>query len=495
MSLQDVIEHPGKFYIGGAWTEPSSGDEITVLNSATEEVFEVVAEAQEADVNRAVDAARQAFDKGPWPRMSHEERAGYLRALADELDKRAERHARIWVTESGVLHSIAATRMGSIAATYRYYADLASTFPFQEKHPSASGGELALLVREPVGVVGAIVPWNGTPGLITSKVAPALLAGCCVVVKASPEAPGSAYILAEAAEAAGLPEGVVNILTADREVSEKLVAHPGVDKIAFTGSTIAGQKIGAICGGRIARQTLELGGKSPALILDDYDIETAAKAITEKATFLTGQVCASLTRIVVSKARHDDMVEALSSQFARVNVGDPFDAACQMGPLAMSRQRDRVEGYIAKGREEGAKLAAGGGRPAHLNRGYFVEPTVFGNVQNSFTIAREEIFGPVLSVIPAEDESAMIDIANDTDFGLNASVFTNDYDRAYSFAREIRSGTVGQNSYRAELGLAFGGFKQSGLGREGGTEGLHPYLETKVIVLDGMPSNAGRIAG
>jgi acyl-CoA reductase-like NAD-dependent aldehyde dehydrogenase len=495
MTIQDVIKHPGKFYIGGDWTDPSSDDRITVLNSATEEVFAVVAEAREADVNRAVDAARMAFDKGPWPRMSHEERAGYLRALADELDKRAERHARIWVTESGVLHSIATARMGSIGATYRSCADLATTFPFQEKHPSASGGKFALLVREPVGVVGAIVPWNGTPGLITSKVAPALLAGCTVVVKSSPEAPGSAYILAEAAQAAGLPEGVINILTADRAVSEKLVAHPGVDKIAFTGSTIAGMKIGAICGGRIARQTLELGGKSPALILDDYDIETAARTIAERATFLTGQVCAALTRIVVSRKRHDDMVDALSSHFAKVKVGDPFEGSCNMGPLAMSRQRERVEGYIAKGKEEGARLASGGSRPAHLSRGYFIEPTVFGNVDNTFTIAREEIFGPVLSVIPADSESDMIEIANDSDFGLNASVFTNDFDRAYAVARKIRSGTVGQNSFRAEMGLSFGGFKQSGIGREGGAEGLRHYLETKVIVLDGMPSNAGRVAG
>ncbi|MCA0043380.1 aldehyde dehydrogenase [Celeribacter litoreus] len=493
MTVQEIIENPNQFYIGGAWTDPSTADKITVLNSATEEVFEVVAEAQPADVDRAVAAAREAFDKGPWPRMSHLERAEYIRALADELEKRADRHSRIWTTESGVIHSIASARMDSITANYRFHADLASTFPFQERHPSASGGALSLLVREPVGVVGAIVPWNGTPGLITSKVAPALLAGCTVIVKASPEAPGSAYILAEAAHAAGIPAGVINILTADRAASERLVEHPDVDKIAFTGSTIAGMKIGSICGGRIARQTLELGGKSPALILDDYDIETAAKTITEKATFLTGQVCASLTRIIVSRSRHDDLVEALASRFSEVSVGDPFEASCQMGPLAMSRQRDRVEGYIAKGKEEGAKLATGGSRPAHLNRGYFIEPTVFGNVDNNFTIAREEIFGPVLSVIPADSDADMIEIANDTDFGLNASVFTNDVDRAYSVAREIRSGTVGQNGYRAELGIAFGGFKQSGLGREGGTEGVHPYLETKVVVLDGMPENAGRV--
>jgi aldehyde dehydrogenase (NAD+) len=493
-TTDSLIKHPARFYIGGEWTEPSSASRIDVFNSATEELFLTVAEAKEADVNRAVEAARKAFDHGPWPRMSHEERAVHMRAMAAELDKLAVPHATLWTVEAGALHSFTKMRTAGISNDYRSYADLSKTFPFQERHTPKAGGEVALLVREPVGVVAAIVPWNAAPGAIASKVGPALIAGCTVIVKVSPEAPGAAYILAQACENAGMPPGVVNILTAEREVSELLVRHAGVDKIAFTGSTVAGRRIASICGERIARCTLELGGKSPAVVLDDYDIATAAKAIASRATFLTGQVCASLTRIIVSRSRHDALVDALSAEFETVRVGDPFDAATQMGPLAMRRHRERVEGYIAKGKAEGATLATGGGRPRHLDRGFFIEPTVFGNVDNNHVIAREEIFGPVLAVIPADDDEQAVDIANDTIYGLNASVFTSDLDRAYAVARRIRSGTVGQNMMRNEGSIAFGGFKQSGIGREGGAEGLRSYLETKVIVLEGMPGNAGPVA-
>lgn len=489
---ETLIKHPGKFFIDGKWTHPSSDSKIKVFNSATEELYLTVAEAQEPDVNRAVAAARTAFDHGPWPRMSHEERAKYMRALAAELDKLAAPHAILWTVEAGALHSFTKTRTAGISKDYLAYADLSTSFPFQEKRKPKAGGEVALLVREPVGVVAAIVPWNAAPGAISSKVGPALIAGCTVIVKVSPEAPGAAYILAEACENAGMPPGVVNILTAEREVSELLVKHPDVDKISFTGSTAAGRRIYSLCGERIARVTLELGGKSPAVVLDDYDIATAAKSIASRATFLTGQVCASLTRIIVSRSRHDELVAALSAEFEKVKVGNPFDAATQMGPLAMRRHRERVEGYIEKGKAEGATLASGGGRPKHLDRGFYVEPTVFGNVDNSFVIAREEIFGPVLTVIPADNDEQAVDIANDTIYGLNASVFTSDLDRAYAVARRLRSGTVGQNMMRNEGSIAFGGFKQSGIGREGGGEGLRSYLETKVIVLDGMPTNTGR---
>jgi acyl-CoA reductase-like NAD-dependent aldehyde dehydrogenase len=490
-SISSPVLYPEKFFIGGRWTDPSTNARITVTNSATEEVFLTIAEAQEADLERAVVAAREAFDKGPWPRMKPAERAVYLRAVGAELAKRVDAHARIWTTEAGVLHSVSANRIPQFSGEYAFYADLAATFPFQERHPSHSGGKLALLVREAVGVVAAIVPWNGAPGLITKKVAPALLAGCTIVLKASPEAPGSAYILAEAAEAAGLPPGVLNVITADRAVSELLVRHPSVDKVAFTGSTAAGRRIASLCAERIARCTLELGGKSPAIILDDYDVETAARTIATRATFLTGQHCASLTRIIVTRGRHDQLVDALASHFGKVQVGDPFDPASGMGPLATDAQRQRVESLIAKGRAEGATLATGGQRPPHLDRGYFIQPTVFGNVDNHSTLGREEIFGPVLSVIPADDEAHAIAISNDSIYGLNASVFTNDVERAYAVARELRSGTVGQNGFRSEQAIAVGGFKQSGLGREGGVEGLLPYLETKVVVLDGLPAAAG----
>ena len=483
------IKHPDRFFIDGSWAAPSSAAKIDVINSATEELFVRVAEAQQADVDRAVSAARQAFDRGPWPRLAHAERAKYLRAIARELESRTDDLARIWTTESGVVHAIAQGGSRGLGTIYDYYAGLADTFPFEEEHKPGMGGKVGLLVREPVGVVAAIIPWNAPSSLIAYKCAPALLAGCTVVLKASPEAPGAAYILAEACERVGLPNGVLNILTANREVSELLVRHPGVDKVTFTGSTAAGRKIASICGERIARCTLELGGKSAAVILDDFDIGKAAATISAYAGFLTGQVCSSLTRIVVTKQRHDAMVDALAASFSKVKVGDPYEATTAMGPLAMSRQRDRVEGFIAKGKAEGAKLATGGGRPKHLDRGYYIEPTVFGNVDNHSTIAREEIFGPVLSVIAADSEAAAVDIANDSIYGLNASVFTNDVDRAYSTSRELRSGTVGHNSFRTDFGIAFGGFKQSGIGREGGVEGLHPFLETKTVILDATPAH------
>jgi len=484
------LSAPERFFIGGEWVGASSPDQFDVINSSTEEVFFRVAEAKEADLDRAIAAAREAFDRGPWRRLSHAERADYMLKLAAGLDERGIEIGQIWSGQSGILNSMATASAAGHGTRFRYYASLADEFPFQERHQPTAGGNVGLLVREPVGVVGAIIPWNGPMGLIGSKVAPALLAGCTIVLKASPEAPGEAYVFAEIAEAVGLPPGVINVVTADRSVSELLVRDPRVDKISFTGSTAAGRRIASLCGERIARVTLELGGKSAAVVLDDFDIATAASTITSRACMMTGQVCSSLTRIVVTRDRHDELVEALADSFSHVRVGSAWDAESGMGPLAMERQRDRVEGYIAKGVDEGAKLASGGHRPKDLDRGWFIEPTVFGNVDNSFTIAQEEIFGPVLSVIPARDEQHAIDIANDTIYGLNNSVFTNDADRAYDVARELRSGTVGHNAFRTDFGITFGGFKQSGIGREGGIDGLLPYLEAKTIILDAEPTQA-----
>ena len=482
------ILHDDRFFIGGEWVSPSSSDVIKVIDSSTEETYFSVPEAREADMARAVDAAREAFDRGPWPRMSHAERADYLRAIGEGLRGKNDEVGQLWPRESGALFAIAQYTAGGMAGVFDYYAGLASTFPFEEQMRPTMGGEFGLLVREPVGVVGAIIPWNGPLSLISYKIAPALLAGCTVVLKSSPEAPGDAYLFGEIAESIGLPPGVLNIVTADREVSELLVRNPGIDKITFTGSTAAGRRIASLCGERIARCTLELGGKSAAVILDDMDLQVAARTISSAECFLSGQVCSSLTRIIVTRSRHDELVEALAGTFSQVRVGDPFDPQTQMGPLAMDRQHDRVEGYIAKGISEGATLATGGGRPKDLDRGYYIEPTVFGNVDNHSTIAREEIFGPVLSVIPADNEDHAVALANDTIYGLNASVFTNDVDRARQVAGQIRSGTVGHNAFRTDFGMAFGGFKQSGLGREGGTEGLLPFLETKSVILNGQPS-------
>ncbi|WP_099186978.1 aldehyde dehydrogenase [Sphingobium fuliginis] len=487
-NFAEVLKFPDRLFIDGDWVAPSTDARINVVSPSTEEIFIRVAQAAAADMDRAVSAARKAFDDGPWPRMSHIERAGYLRRIGQELRSRANELGGIWTSEMGSLYAANTQMVPGFADVYDYHAELAESFPFIEAREPAQGGT-GYLVREPVGVVAAIVPWNGPLMLASWKVAPALLAGCTVILKASPEAPGALYALTEAAEAAGLPKGVLNLVTADREVSELLVRDSRVDKVSFTGSTLAGRKIGAICGDRIARCTLELGGKSPAILLDDYDIDAFAASIAGSTTILTGQVCAALTRIIVSRSRHDELAEALKARLDAVKVGDPFDARSEMGPLAMARQRDKVEYYIGMGQAEGAMLVTGGRRPSHLERGFYIEPTLFANVDNNATIAREEIFGPVLSLIPVADETEAVRIANESDFGLNASVFTNDADRAFSIAREIRSGTVAQNAFRNDFTIAFGGFKQSGIGREGGTEGLRNYLETKTVLLQSPPSS------
>ena len=355
------VKSPDRFYLGGEWVTPSSADLIDVIQPATEDVWVRIAAARTADVSRAVAAARQAFDAGPWPRMTHAQRAEYLRAIAAGLRSRAEDLSYIWSSEMGILHVDAVARGARIPGIYEFYAGLADSFEFVERHEPAGGG-YGWLVREPVGVVGAIIPWNAAIVAMSWKIAPALLAGCTVVLKSAPEAPVAAYLLAEVAEQAGLPPGVLNIITADREVSEELVRDPGIDKISFTGSTAAGRRIAGICAERVARVNLELGGKSAALILDDYDIGTAAASLAESATELTGQVCSALTRVIVTKDRHDELVEALSAEFAKVRVGDPFDANTDMGPVAMKRQLDKICGLLEAGREEGAVVAAGGRR-------------------------------------------------------------------------------------------------------------------------------------
>lgn len=481
------LRHTDKLFIDGQWVTPSTDSMIAVIDSATEATAFTVAEAAEVDMQRAVSAARSAFDSGPWPRLSHGERAVYLRAIAAGLRERSDDIGALWPREAGVLHSVARQIGAGAAGRFEFYAALADSFAFEEEKTPTAGGEFGLLVREPVGVVGAIVPWNAPLGLMSSKLAPALLAGCTAVLKLSPEAPGEGYVLAEIAEEVGLPPGVLNVVTADREVSELLVRNPGVDKISFTGSVAAGRRIASICGERIARCTLELGGKSAAVILDDIDLGRVAAALAPAACSISGQVCSSLTRIVVSRHRHDELVDLLASQLSSIRIGDPFDPDSQMGPLASQAQFDRVLSYVSRGADEGATLATGGRRPPELDRGFYVEPTVFGNVDNGSTIAREEIFGPVLSVIPVSDELEAVAVANDTIYGLNASVFTDDVDRARAVAAELRSGTVGHNAFRTDVGIAFGGFKQSGIGREGGREGLYPYLETKTVILDGRP--------
>ncbi|MBL8647436.1 MAG: aldehyde dehydrogenase family protein, partial [Sphingosinicella sp.] len=374
------------------------------------------------------------------------------------------------------------------AGIFRDYARLASEFPFVERHTPTAGGNVGLLIHEPVGVVGAIIPWNGPILMLASKLAPALLAGCTVVVKMSPEAPLEAVLLGEICQEIGLPPGVVNVLIADREESELLVRHEGVDKISFTGSSAVGQHVASICGARMARATLELGGKSAAVVLDDASIESVVQAVAPQVSMMGMQFCSALSRVVVPRHRHDQVVEGLAAALGTVRVGDPFDPATEMGPMSMRRQLARVEDFIASGKAEGLTLATGGGRPAGLNSGFYIEPTVFGDAPPNARVAREEIFGPVITVIPARDEEDAIAIANATEFGLNNSVFTADPERFMQVARRLRSGTVGHNAFRSDFGIAFGGFKRSGIGREGGRAGLMPYLESKTVIMDEEPA-------
>ena len=477
------IQHPDRIYINGEWVKPASTKTFAVINPANEELQVEIAEAVEADVERAVAAARQAFDQGPWPKMSPSERASYLSGFAQAMRDNTVKLGHSWTREMGILFEHAQHGGTAFSNYVEQHVAWAESFPWEETFPTTDGrGGDALVVQEPVGVVAAIVPWNSSYILSVVKIVPALLAGCTVVLKASPEAPLGPYLVAELFDDLGLPPGVLNVITADREVSEYLVSHQDVDKVTFTGSTAAGRKIGAICADRVARCTLELGGKSPAIIMDDYDLAAAASTLAQSTAFMTNQVCAALSRIIVSKHRHDELVEALVAEFEKIKVGDPYDPTVQMGPLAMSRQRDRVEQYIEIGRSEG-KLVTGGKRPQHLDKGYYIEPTIFAGIESRATIAQEEIFGPVVVVIPAENEEDAVRLANDTVYGLDGSVFTSDRDLAYKVARQVRTGTMGHNAHRYDHGVSFGGFKQSGMGREGGQQGLREFLEAKTVIL------------
>lgn len=478
------LSYPDRLFIDGAWVEPAKGGRIDVVSAHSEEVIASVAEATEADMDAAVAAARNAFDDGPWPRLQPAERAEWLRKLHAALEPRMPELVRAWIDQIGSLARVAPYVVGAGMATLQFTIDQAATYPFVEKRTPADVRGEALIVREPVGVAVAIVPWNNPFGIMISKVASALLAGCTVIMKPAPETPIEAYIIAEAAEAIGLPPGVLNLVTSHRAAADHLVHNPGVDKVSLTGSTIAGRRVASVCGERLARCTLELGGKSAAIILDDYDLTAAAKMLTSTIIMSAGQVCATLSRVIVSKHRHGELVEAIRAEMEKVRVGDPFDPETQLGPLALERQRGRVLDYVAIGKAEGARLVFGGGRPQHLAKGYYVEPTLFAGVERSMRIAREEIFGPVLSVLPVEDEADAIRAANHSDFGLFGAVFTDDRDAALRVARAMRTGTVTHNIFRFDPFLPFGGFKQSGIGREGGTEGISSYTELKSILLD-----------
>jgi aldehyde dehydrogenase (NAD+) len=481
MSTQTKIDS-NELFIGGGWAEPHGAERIAVICASTEELVGSVPQGTNADIDAAVGAARAAFDDlAGWSSWPAEDRAQALERLADALESRGEEAAQRVSLQNGMPISIAMQSEAIFPAVLaRYYAGMIRQTVLEEERQGLLGGTIDVL-RKPVGVVGAIVPWNFPQCLAMFKLAPLLAAGCTAVIKPSPETVLDSLLLAEAIIEAELPPGVVNIVPGGRELGAYLVEHPGVDKVAFTGSTAAGRTIARRCGELLRPVTLELGGKSAAIVLDDADLAQSVEALFGATLLNNGQTCFLGTRVLAPRPRYDEVVEMFGGLAKAVAVGDSLDPSTQIGPMVSARQRERVEGYIEKGRAEGARIVAGGGRPESQDRGWFVEPTIFADVQNGHTIAREEIFGPVLSLIPYDGVDDAVAIANDSEFGLGGSVWTNDQERGEDVARRVQTGSIGINHYTIDPAAPFGGVKASGLGRELGPEGLSAYLQLQTI--------------
>jgi betaine-aldehyde dehydrogenase len=473
------------FFVDGGFARSQSDRFADIVSPRTEGVIGRVPLATAEDVDRAVDAARRAFDHGEWPRLSPAERAAALRRLADCLDRRQADLTELGVDETGYPIAFSETYMATMPAlNFRMNADIAESYPFEEERDGPAA--LSLVRREPVGVAVLIPPFNGPLTLGTQKAAPALAAGCTVVLKAPVQDPLACYVFAEAVEEAGLPPGVVNVLVADVAESERLVTNPGVDKVSFTGSTPVGKRIAELCGRDMRRATLELGGKSAAIMLDDVDVAKAVPGIVAcSVAMLQGEICTAQSRILVPRSRYDEIVDAFAEQIAALPVGDPADRDKVIGPMITRAHRERVEGYIEIGRQEGATVRTGGGRPQDIDRGWYLEPTLLAGCTNDMRVSQEEIFGPVVVAIPHDGTDDAVAIANDSPFGLSGTVWTEDEDAALDVARRVRTGTFALNTYTVDPTTPFGGYKQSGIGREMGVEGLEGYVEYKSIAVSG----------
>jgi acyl-CoA reductase-like NAD-dependent aldehyde dehydrogenase len=479
-------------FIDGAWVSPRGTQRIEAHSAATEEKLGSFPEAGAQDIDAAVAAARATLRAPEWRDLSPEERSQLMYRFADVLESRSADRAQTVSRQNGMPIAIASFAEGDgVVALLRYYADLITTVPLEEERTRLDGTGTTLVQRTPVGVVAAIAPWNFPAVLAMFKLAPILASGSTVVFKPSPETTLDSYLLAEAAMEAGLPAGVLNIVPGGAETGKTLVSHPGVDKVAFTGSTRAGRQIGAVCGELLRPVTLELGGKSAGIILDDASVEETVAGLATASLLNTGQTCYMSTRILAPASRYTEFVEAITAMASSLPVGDPLDPNTYVGPVVSRAQRERVLGYIEAGRSEGATLTTGGGVPKGQDRGWFVEPTVFADVDNRSTIAREEIFGPVLSVIPYADEDAAIALANDSEYGLGGTVWTTDRDRGVGVARRVETGSFGVNRFDLDWGAPFGGVKSSGIGRELGPEGLDAYFSLKSIFLGAEPAAAG----
>jgi len=471
-------------YAGGCLLASSSPDVVTVANPATEEIVGAAPAAVEKDVEIAVRAARRAFDEGPWPSEDQAARADAMDRLAVALEDRAEDAARLVTAEMGM--PITFSRLNNAefpVAILRYYAALARGLQPEETRVAVSFPGHTVVRREPTGVAAIIAPWNYPLVLAICQLAPALAAGCTVLLKPAPETSLSAYILAEAFEAADFPPGVFNLVTGTDEVAEMLARHRGVDKVAFAGASSTGRRIAALCGETLKSVNLELGGKGAAIVLDDADLAAAAAALGFLSFANSGQACFAMSRVLVPQSRYAQILDGLVEQATVMVIGDPMAAETTMGPLVSPRHRSTVESYVAAGIADGARIVTGGRRPAGPVRGYYYEPTVFAGTTSAMSIARDEILGPVMTVIPYRDEAEAVTIANDSEYGLAGSVWTSDPEHGLDIARRIRVGTFGVNLYVPDLGSPWGGRKASGHGSVYGPEGLDCYLTAKSVFL------------
>lgn len=481
-----------RLFLDGKWVEPESSDTLEAINPATEEAIGTAPRAGRADAARAIQAARSAFDDGPWSRTSPADRASALRRLADAISSRREELTDLGVRETGWTPLMAGWQVErSIGLTLEFADRILSRFDFTTPlQPVLVGGRggmkgvfnQGLVAREPMGVASLISPFNGPFYGQLVKLVPALAAGCTTIVKGSPDTPLQCAILGEILEIADLPAGVVNVLTGDLDASIEMTTNPAVDMISFTGSDAVGRKVMAQAADGVKRVLLELGGKSACVVFPDVDLDLVADEIARNLTTASGQGCVLLTRAIVHQSISETLQEKVVARLRAVKVGDPTDPTTQMGPVISHAARARIEAMIKDAQEQGAELATGGGRPAGLDRGYYLEPTLFSGVQTSMNIAQNEVFGPVGTFMTFDSDDEAIRMANDTRYGLNGSVFSDDIDRAYQVARRLRTGWVNVNtSYYAGPDAPIGGYKQSGLGREGGVNSLAEYLETKTI--------------
>jgi acyl-CoA reductase-like NAD-dependent aldehyde dehydrogenase len=467
-------------WIDGAWT-PANGPLLDLVDPSTEQVIGQVLDTDAAGVAAAVAAARRAFDTGDWLRRTLDERIAVVEALMAAIAQHAEELAQLQTAQMGLPITWARALAAGAGRLAGAAIDGARTMETAYLRRDAVGA--SLIRREPVGVVAVALPWNGPLSAIVGKLVPALVAGCTMVLKPAPETPLEARLVAELSAAAGLPDGVFNVVTGGAATGAALVGSPGVDRVSFTGSTATGRLIGETCGRNLTRVGLELGGKSAAVLLPDADLDVAVPEVVMGNFFNSGQICVAVSRVLVPESRHDEILDAIVARAAAQVVGDPHDEATQLGPLVTARQRDRVLAYVDGARAEGTRVASGGGRPAGLDRGWYVEPTVLDGVAPGMQVAREEVFGPVMSVMTYADEAEALNLANDSDYGLHGAVFTADPERGLAFARGVTSGSVAINRSGLTPGTPYGGLKGSGMGRGQGREGVEAFLEYRSYVL------------